>query len=348
MKRELCNDYKGKATRSDLQSWLNLPRSTGYYEPSNERRGKKPSLATLKVDGSLVSNETVIDTLISDVFSQEFNRYGYRLCTEDLKEMGFVINHKKTYRLMKEHGLLLDKITVERFPRQWVKWRKIIGAKPMEYLCMDIKYIHIHGAGRNAFLLAIMDVATRYVLGWYLNFGMKHTDVILCLHQSLQGIESKEIILRTDNGSQFIAHGLRKYCISRGIAQEFTHIATPEENAYIESLFSCVEREVVQSYEFSSIYHARDVFDRYFQFHNTKRRRHALGRKSPLKYWNTVFYSHPVKPPAAQRGGFVKGDDNLKNQISLSSLVLPLTKPIRELSLLNQDENMSNFVLNHS
>jgi len=40
-------------------------------------------------------------------------------------------------------------------------------------------------------------------------------------------------------------------------------VATPEENSYIESLFSLVEKEVILRYEFDSLYHARDVFQRY-------------------------------------------------------------------------------------
>ncbi|MPM88702.1 hypothetical protein SDC9_135806 [bioreactor metagenome] len=104
-------------------------------------------------------------------------------------------------------------------------------------------------------------------------------------------------MLRTDNGSQFISHGLNKYCQQMNITHEFTHVATPEENAYVESLFSCVEKEVILEYEFDSLHHAREVFKRYFLYHNTKRRRHALGRRSPQDYWNTFFHFSSVKPP---------------------------------------------------
>ena len=210
--------------------------------------------------------------------------------------------------------------------------------KQIVHLCMDIKYVYIHGARPNAYLLAIIYVATPYVVGWSLKFTMKHTDVILCLHGVLQGFEAKHIMLRTDNGSQFIAHGLRNFCKNNGITQEFTHVATPEENSYVESLFSLVDREVIQQYEFESLYHARDVFDRYFNWHNTKKRRHALGKISPLDYWNKVFHLHPVKPPIALSGDFVKGDDTNKKTNNLSSLVLPLTNSECELSLLNRDD----------
>ena len=339
MKRQLVADYECYAARKELCQWLSISRSTCYYKPSGGKRGVKPSTHTPMLNGNLVSNQDLVNILVSDVFGQEFNRYGYQLSNEELRAMGYIINPKKTYRLMDENGLLLEKLPRNRIPRQWVKWRTVKDAKPLEYLCMDIKYVYSHGAGRNAYLLVIIDIATRYVVGWSLRFSMKHTDVILCLHGILRGFEAKQIMLRTDNGSQFIAHGLRAFCLSNGITQEFTHVATPEENSYVESLFSLVEREVIQSYEFESLYHAKDVFERYFSWHNNHRRRHALGKKSPAEYWNTVFHLHPVKPPVALSGEFVKGDDTNKKTNNLSSLVLPLTNSERRLPLLNQDDN---------
>lgn len=340
MKREIVSDFKQHATTKQLCGWIELQRSSYYYKSSNGKRGAKPSEYTLTVDGQLVPNTQVVDTLINDVFRQEFNFYGYQLSTEELRAMGYIINPKKTYRLMRENGLLLEKVPRNKTPRRWVKWRKIRDAKPLEHLCMDIKYVYIHTAKRNAYLLAIIDVATRYVVGWSVLYTMKHTDVILCLYGVLEDFKAKHIMLRTDNGSQFIANGLRDFCKANDITQEFTHIATPEENSYVESLFSQVEREVIRCYEFESLYHCRDVFERYFNWHNNKKRRHALGRISPAEYWNTAFHFHPVKPPKAQNGEFVKGDDDsnkIKNK-SLS-LVLPLTNSEGELSLLNQDEN---------
>ena len=337
----MVEQFKHRASYVDLCRWLTISRSSQYYHASNEKRGRKATTTTGKTDGSVVTNQAVVVSLIEEVYSQEFVRYGYQLSTEELQALGFIINEKKVYRLMKENGLLLDKITSGRLKRTWVKWRKIENARPMDHICMDIKYVYVHGSRRNAYLLAIMDVATRYVLGWSLRWSMKHTDVILCLHGALKGYSTQSITLRTDNGSQFIAHGLQKYLTSQQITHEFTHVATPEENSYVESLFSCVEREVIQAYEFDNLYHAKDVFERYFDHHNIKRRRHSLGRKSPLQYWNSTFHCYPVRPPEPEYGGFVKGDDTL-----LSSLVLPLTNPEYEVTLPEQDDNKEEIVLN--
>jgi len=309
----------------DLIKWVSISRSTHYYKSRPGKRGRKASSETIKQDGSIESNQEVISTLIREVYGkQEFNRYGYILSTAELKEIGYIINHKKVYRLMGESGLLLERIKTGHTQRQWVKWRKIKDAKPLDYICMDIKYIYIHGEKRNAYLLAIIDVCTRYVLGWSLRFTMKHAHVILCLDGVINNYPTKEIILRTDNGSQFIAHGLQKYLQNRPVEHEFTHVATPEENAYVESLFSNVEREIVKPYEFESIFDARDVFTRYFEWYNTKRKHHGIGRKCPLVYWNTRWTSHPVRPPIVSQNFLVQdffekyyprheGGDFLKN-----------------------------------
>ena len=70
----------------------------------------------------------------------------------------------------------------------------------------------------------------------------------------------------------------------RGISQEFTHVATPEENAYIEALNSNVMREVVERFEFKSIYYAQMIFNRYYDCYNNHLTHGALGRKSPENY----------------------------------------------------------------
>lgn len=342
----MIEQFKNKTSQSGLCQLLGIPRSTHYYRPSNEKRGRKVSTHTFRSDGSYINNDQVIIALLEDVYSHEFVRYGYQLSTEELQELGFVINEKKVYRLMKERGLLLEKVTSGKIKRNWVKWRKIENAKPLEHICMDIKYVYIHGSHRNAYLLAIIDVATRYVLGWSLRWTMKHTDVILCLHKALHGYQTESITLRTDNGSQFIANGLNKYLKNNDITHEFTHVATPEENSYVESLFSCVEREVIQAYEFENLFHAQDVFARYFNFHNIKRRRHSLGRKSPLQYWNSAFHGHPVRPREPIYGGFVKGDDAVKKQLAKSSLVIPLTNPEYEVTLPKKDDHVPQKVLN--
>jgi putative transposase len=101
---------------------------------------------------------------------------------------------------------------------------------------------------------------SRKVLTHMLRFNIKKGDVIILLSLLLMEYKIENVTLRNDNGSQFIATVVRQFLKDKGVNQEFTHVATPEENAYIESLHSNVQREVVERYEFESIYHAQLIF----------------------------------------------------------------------------------------
>jgi putative transposase len=113
---------------------------------------------------------------------------------------------------------------------------------------MHIKYIHIHGAQINALLLTVIDAYSRKVLTHMLRFNIKKGDVIVLLSLLLMEYKIENITIRNDNGSQFIAGVVRQFLKEKGVNQEFTHMATPEENAYIEALHSNVQREVVERY----------------------------------------------------------------------------------------------------
>jgi transposase InsO family protein len=250
---------------------------------------------TATKSGELFDNRVVIEQ-VEALLQQEFCCYGYRNVEDALKDAGWIINHKKVYRLMKECHLLYNrKIGALGIKRDFVRFRKIEAQRPLQYLCMDIKYVYIHGKGRNALLLTIIDVYSRKVLMHLLRFNIRKGDVLLMLSLLLLKYPPDGMTIRNDNGSQFIANIVRQYLKERGILQEFTHVATPEENAYIEALYSNVQREVIERFEFDSIYHAQLIFNRYYQWYNQERKHGSLNRKTPDYIWNQYYQSIPYK-----------------------------------------------------
>ena len=240
----------------------------------------------MNVDGELFEN-TVVVKEIEDTLSQEFCCYGYRNMTGELRERGWIINHKKVYRLMKEHKLLFgSRIRPEPFKRDFIRFRSLQPERPLQYLSMDIKYVYVHGTGRNALLLTVMDIYSRKVLIHTMRHSIKKGDVLLMLSLMLLDYKAEKMTLRNDNGSQFIATAVRQYLKDKGIYQEFSHVATPEDNAYIEALHSNVQREVIERFEFDSIYHAQMIIDRYYKWYNEKRRHGSLSGKTPEFIWN--------------------------------------------------------------
>lgn len=203
--------------------------------------------------------------------------------------MDYLINHKKVYRLMNEHQLLLGKVIRTSGKRDFVRFRKIEATRPLEYLCWDIKYVWVKGERRNFYLLSLMDVYTRGILAWIFQGSIKKVDVIKMLERVHLRHDLKGVTLRNDNGSQFIANKVRHHLRSLNVRQEFTHVATPQENSYIESFHSSLEREVIRRFEFSSYYDAKITISQYMDHYNNRRRHSALKRVAPRVKWNEYY-----------------------------------------------------------
>lgn len=270
---------------NSVLKYVGLPRSSYHYKQKFSMRGRKPSEFTKRIDGSFVGNQVVVASIKSIFDNEEFACYGYTPVTHIISA-DYVINRKKVYRLMKEEKLLMLRIKSTASNKRIVEFRKIKNATLFSNLQMDIKYVYIHGEKRNVYLLSIIDVCTRVNLGHLLSTTMKGKQVVNLVDYVFKafGIDPNriDVLIRTDNGCQFIAAILKEYLNERGIKQEFTHVATPEENAYIESFHSIVEREVIQRFEIESFAQGKELFSNYMEWYNFRRIHSGLGYKTPM------------------------------------------------------------------
>jgi transposase InsO family protein len=272
-----------------MLKWSGINRSSFYYRCKSGKQGRKPSTHTQLNDGTAVSNISVI-LAVKFILGIEFVDYGYRVMSSCLRQEGFVINKKKVYRLMAEQGLLYcSKIESKSDKRKYVQYYTQQADAPMQQLCMDIKYLYIHGASRNALLLTVLDVYSRKILGHLLWWRIRKEQVKWLLNRIIEKHPVKGITIRNDNGSQFFAQLVRDYLKEMQVDQEFTHVATPEENSFIEAYHSIVERTIERRYEFESIYDAALVMNRWKKHYNEQRLHGSLGDKSPQQIWNDYY-----------------------------------------------------------
>ena len=173
----MVHQYQHQVSVRSLCRWIELPNSSFHYKSLLGKPGAKPSIYTKMKDGTVVVNETVV-TAIKELLNEEFVCYGYQKITASLKQLSYIINGKKVYRLMDENKLLLGKVIRTSGKRQFVKHRKIVATCPMDYLCLDIKYLWVHGEQRWYYLLSVIDVFTRKVIAWILQPSIKQIDII--------------------------------------------------------------------------------------------------------------------------------------------------------------------------
>ncbi len=276
---------QGHSTRKVL-SILGLSAGTYYHlavDVSNKKvKGVQPSTITFNHLGISVCNSVIV-TEIKELLEQEFVDYGYLKVYHHLKER-YLINHKKVYRLMKSHKLLYATKQVKIGTKQWVKELVPQPTVAFSYWEFDIKFMYVQGLGIYIPLLSVIDVKSRWLLGHLCQQSIKKEDVKLLMDALIDTYTiPQKITVRCDNGSQFESNLIREYFISKGVEQEFTKPATPEQNAHIESYHSILERVICRQYLFETAAVQLVTLNRWAMFYNYQRIHSGTGYKSPYK-----------------------------------------------------------------
>lgn len=279
---------KHKISKTKLIDMVGLVHSSYYRRPTGGKKGNKPSEFTYHRKKGLVTQRGVIES-VKSILNHPFIDCGYRLMTSYLKRDGYTINHKKLYRVMKEANLLKldERIDRSGSGRKFVKFRKVKTTRPFECLEMDIKVVWIPSAGKNAYLLSVIDVHTRRILADLFSYSIKQKQVIGLLAKLFMDYQYPDnIVIRSDNGSQFIARDVREYLGLVGVGQEFTHVATPEENAHIEAYHGILKKELFSRFEYRSFGEIEKILKEYVLFYNNERLHGLLGKITPMEKWN--------------------------------------------------------------
>jgi putative transposase len=274
----------------------NVTKHQYYYQPNGLKQGMAASKVTKRIQNDKVnefSNEIIIEEIKS--IHRDFDTdYGYQKMTSQLKILGYEINHKKVYRLMKESNLLKEKHCKSSKTR--VKYRKVFPSQPLEVLEMDIKFVWIEEYKRHAYVLSVIDTFTRVLLYSYVGYSIKKADVknvweqIIINHLQPNDCLSKriEIEVRNDNDSRFSAKEIQLYFKENHLNQVFTHPYTPQENGHIESFHNILSKKL-NRYKFWSIEELEQVIVLFYDKYNNQRLHSSTCNLPPnifLECWN--------------------------------------------------------------
>lgn len=160
-------------------------------------------------------NDLEIQNLITDIKTRKTSRfYGYRKVTILLRrDYKIRINKKKVYRLMSLLNLLGDS-TKHRKPRVSRTCESVKVTSSNQLWQMDIKYCFIAGIRKTAYKTSIIDVFDRCIVSQSIDLsatGVVAKSVLFC--RGLKDIPNG-LIIRTDNGSQFISGVFESACLT--------------------------------------------------------------------------------------------------------------------------------------
>ncbi len=200
----------------------------------------------------------------------------------------FYVSASSVYKVMRENDL-----TADRSGRSYKSGRstaperlKIDG--PNQRWCWDITYCHTRVKGVFLYLFTILDEYSRKVIAWRISWHMNHKEAIELIQEGLEkenltDIDIKLPDLINDRGTQMKAKAFMAMCKNLGIDQKFARPRTPNDNPFIESLFSIVKGYHSYPETFVDDIEAIIYFTEFFDYYNNARYHGKIGFVTPVQ-----------------------------------------------------------------
>ena len=167
--------------------------------------------------------------------------------------------------------------------------RNFESSEPNRKWVSDITYIAT-GEGW-LYLAAIMDLASRSIVGWATSANIDTALVKKALDRAVANRKPPVgLILHSDRGSQYASYEYRKALWRNGIICSMSRKGNCWDNAPMESFFGTLKTECVHRRNYRTRDEARTDIFRYIEmFYNRKRLHSGLGYKTPESYENWRF-----------------------------------------------------------
>lgn len=249
---------------------MGISRSAYYYRPEGP---SEEDLACMRI--------------LDEVFTRH-PYYGSRRLRDELAAQGHPLGRDHVRRLMRHMGL--DAIYPRR--RLSVKdsehriypylLRDMEIERPNQVWCSDITYIRLKEG--FAYLVAVMDWFSRYVLSWELSTVCDSALCRMALEAALARSHPPEIF-NTDQGCQYTADEFTRVLLEAEVRISMDGRGRVFDNIMIERLWRTVKYEEVYLKEYLNVGVSRRSLGIYFPFYNDARRHSSLGGRTPKQVY---------------------------------------------------------------
>lgn len=136
------------------------------------------------------------------------------------------------------------------------------------------------------YLVAVLDLCSRRVLGWAMHPILDARLVVAALRMALlQRRPRQTVIIHSDRGAQFASAAFRQVLAQHGLVASMSRKSNCYDNAFIESFWSSLKYEVVYHHRFATFAQARLAIFNYIEtFYNRTRLHSSLAYQSPIQF----------------------------------------------------------------
>ena len=146
-------------------------------------------------------------------------RYGYFRIYILLPREGWLVNHKRVYRLYREDGLSLRLRRPRRNVSAANRERQPAASAPNEMWSMDFVSDALFD-GRRLRALTVVDAFTREALAIDVDQGIKGEQVVAAMVR-IASVRGAPKTIRVDNGPEFISKALDHWAYENGVTLDF-------------------------------------------------------------------------------------------------------------------------------
>ena len=150
----------------------------------------------------------------------------------------------------------------------------------------DTTELRVGESGR-VFLAAVLDLYSRFIVGWALSAVNDRQLVIRALEMALRRrCPESGLMHHSDQGSPYASEDYQNILVAHGVTCSMSRRGNCYDNAVAESWFSTLKSELGERFE-SYAETKEQLFDYIEVFYNQRRRHSALDYVSPAEYERT-------------------------------------------------------------
>ena len=244
--------------------------------------------------------------------SWEHPRYGYRRIRALLVKEGWTTSRKFVQAVRRSEGLQV-KPPKKRRHRQGISTGPPTKATGRNHV-WSWDFVHDRtDNGGPLKMMTLIDEYTRKCLDIRVARRLTSTDVLSVLSEAIEE-EGTPSYIRSDNGSEFIAHQVQQWLSDKNIKAIYIDPGSPWQNGFIESFHNRLRDECLNREVLLSVAEAQVVIEQWRQTYNNEHPHSRLGFKSPQEF---VRFLSDL--------GRVRATPSLRQDLSYTSILKPLT-----------------------
>lgn len=229
---------------------------------------------------------------IKKVYHELNGAVGYRMICDLLNRKGIQCSYGTVYSYMREIGI---KAIVRRKKQPYIKGyqhhifdnlleQKFSASEPNQIWCTDFTYLNLKN-GTKRYNCSIIDLYDRSIVA---SLNSKWIDSNLAMETLETALISNsiktELILHSDQGSQFTSREFIAFCAENNITQSMSRAGNPYDNAPMERFYNTMKTEFVYQYSFETDEDLNQgIYEYIFDWYNYRRPHSYNEGKTPFE-----------------------------------------------------------------